>query len=159
MDIESKCKIKDISKCLVDEFKAYEISVEEFLNLGSNISTIELGNNPIIYKIDDSDFIQSLLSENEKSEIKIAIEHLNKNIEGVECSSYEYKISTGKLIVIILESIDGYTLSSFRMDGVGEFLFNCLSKFIGDDIEKTENPLDEVIEELKQFRPYGKFFK
>ena len=45
------------------------------------------------------------------------------------------------------------------MDGVGEFLFNCLSKFIGDDIEKTENPLDEVIEELKQFKPYGKFFK
>ena len=159
MGIENKCKIKDISKCLVDEFKAYEISVEEFLNLGSNISTIELGNNPIIYKIDDSDFIQSLLSENEKSEINITIEHLNKNIESIDYSSYEYKISTGKLIVIILESIDGETLSGFRMDGVCEFLFNCLSKFIGDDIEKTENPLDEVIEELKHFRPYGKFFK
>ena len=159
MDIESKCKIKDISKCLVDEFKAHEISIEEFLNLGSNISTIKLGNNPIIYKIDDSDFIQSLLSEDEKSEINITIEHLNKNIEDIEYSSYEYKISTGKLIIIILESIDGNTLSGFRMDGVGDFLFNCLSKFIGYDIEKTENPLDEVIEELKQFRPYGKFFK
>lgn len=30
MDIENKCKIKDISKCLVDEFKAHEISIEEF---------------------------------------------------------------------------------------------------------------------------------
>lgn len=159
MDIESKCKIKDVSKCLVDEFKAYEISVEEFLNLGSNISTIELDNNPIIYKIDDSDFIQSLLSESEKSEIKVTIEHLNKNIEDIDYSSYEYRISTGKLIIIILESIDGNTLSGFRMDGLGEFLFNCLSKFIGDGIEKAENPLDEVIEELKQFRPYGKFFK
>lgn len=158
MDIENKYKIKDISKCLVDEFKAHEISKEEFLNLGSHLSTIELGNNPIIYKISDSDFIQSLLSEDEKSEIKVAIEHLNKNIKDIEYSSYEYKISTGKLIVIILESIDGDTLSGFRMDGIGDFLFNCLSKFIGDDIKKTENPLDEVIEELKQFKPYGKFF-
>ena len=163
MGIENKCKIKDISKCLVDEFKAQEITRKEFLNLGGNISTIELNDNSIIYKISDSDFIQSLLSENEKSEIQITIEHFNKNDEDIESSSYEYQISTGKLIIIILESVDGDTLSSFTMDGIGEFLFNCLLKFIGDDIEKGENPLDEVIEELKHFHPYGfsfrKYFK
>lgn len=159
MSIENKCKIEDISKCLKEEFKAHEISREEFLNLGSNISTIELNDYSIIYKISDSDFIQSLLSENEKSEIKIITEHLSENVEGIKPSSYEYQISTGKLIIIILESIDGETLSSFIIDGVGEVLFNCLSKFIGDDLEKSENPLDEVIEELKHFKPYGKFFK
>lgn len=155
----NKCKIKDISKCLVNEFKAQQITKENLLNLSGNISTIELNDNSIIYKISDSDFIQSLLSENEKSEIQITIEHFNKNDEDVECSSYEYQISTGKLIIIVLESEDGDNLSSFVMDGIGEFLFNYLSKFIGDDIEKNHNPLDEVIEELNHFTPYGKYFK
>lgn len=45
------------------------------------------------------------------------------------------------------------------MDGIGEFIFNSLSKFIGDDVKKSDNPLDEVIEELKHFMPYGKYFK
>lgn len=159
MNIGNKCKIKDISRCLVNEFKAHQITKEDLLNLNENISTIELNDNSIIYKISDSDFIQSLLSENEKSEIQITIEHFNKNDEDVECSSYEYQISTGKLIIIVLESEDGDNLSSFVMDGVGEFLFNYLLKFIGDDIEKNHNPLDEVIEELKRFKPYGNYIK
>ena len=100
-----------------------------------------------------------LLSENEKSEIQITIEHFNKNSEDIKYSSYEYQISTGKLIIIVLESIDGETLDSFTMDGIGEFIFNSLSKFIGDDVKKSDNPLDEVIEELKHFMPYGKYFK
>lgn len=159
MNIGNKCKIKDISRCLVNEFKAHQITKEDLLNLNENISTIELNDNSIIYKISDSDFIQSLLSENEKSEIQITIEHFNKNDEDIKCSSYEYQISTGKLIIIVLESEDGDNLSSFVMDGVGEFLFNYLSKFIGADIEKNHNPLDEVIEELNHFTPYGKYFK
>ena len=159
MGIENKCKIKNISKCLVDEFKAQEITKEEFLKLSENISTIDLNDNSIIYKISDSNFIQSLLSENEKSETQIAIEHFNKNYEDIKCSSYEYQISTGKLIIIVLESMDGETLDSFAMDGIGEFIFNSLSKFAGDDIKKSENPLDEVIEDLKHFKPYGKYFK
>ena len=159
MDRESKCEIKSISKYLVDEFKAQEITKEEFLKLSENISTIDLNDNSIIYKISDSNFIQSLLSENEKSEIQITIEHFNKNSEYIKCSSYEYQISTGKLIIIVLESMDGETLDGFAMDGIGEFIFNSLSKFAGDDIKKSENPLDEVIEDLKHFKPYGKYFK
>ena len=159
MGIENKCKIKNISKCLVEEFKAQEITKEEFLKLSENISTIDLNDNSIIYKIRDSNFIQSLLSENEKSEIQITIEHFNKNYEDIKYSSYEYQISTGKLIIIVLESMDGETLDSFAMDGIGEFIFNYLSKFVGDDIKKSENPLDEVIEDLKHFKPYGKYFK
>lgn len=159
MNIGNKCKIKDISKCLVDEFKAQQITKEDLLNLSGNLSTIELNDNSIIYKISDLDFIQSLLSENEKSEIQITIKHLNENVEDIDCLSYEYQISTGKLIIIVLESEDGENLSSFTMDGNGELLFNYLSKFIGDDIEKIENPLDEVIEELNHFKPYGKYFK
>lgn len=159
MGIENKCEIKSISKCLVDEFKAQEITKEEFLKLSENASTIELNDNSAIYKISDSNFIQSLLSDNEKSEIQITIDHFDKNSEDINCSSYEYQISTGKLIIIVLESIDGETLDSFVMDGIGEFILNCLSKFVGDDVKKSENPLDEVIEELKHFRPYGKYFK
>ena len=158
MDIENKCEIKSISKCLVEQFKAQEITKEDFFKLSENISTIDLNDNSIIYKISDSNFIQSLLSENEKSEIQITIEHFNKNSEDIKYSSYEYQISTGKLIIIVLESIDGETLDSFTMDGIGEFIFNSLSKFIGDDV-KSDNPLDEVIEELKHFMPYGKYFK
>jgi hypothetical protein len=159
MNIESKYKIKDISKCLVDTFKAQEITLEEFLSFDSNIPTTELNNKSKIYKISDSNFIQSLLSENEKSEIQITVDHLNKNIGDIDCLSYEYQISIGKLIVIILESKDGDNLSSFIMDGNGQLLFNYLSKLIGDDIEKNDNPLDEVIEELNHFKPYGKYFK
>lgn len=163
MNIENKCNLKDVTECLVNEFKAQEITKEEFLNLDSNLSTVELNDNSIVYQINDPNFIQSLLSENEKSEIKIITEHLNENIDDIDSSSYEYKISTGKLIVIILESKDGDTFSSFTMDGNGEILFNHLSRFIGDDIEKNENPLDELIEDLKHFHPYGfsfrKYFK
>ncbi len=151
MGRESKCEIKSISKYLLDEFKAQEITKEEFLKLSENVSIIDLNNNSIIYKISDSNFIQSLLSENEKSEIQITIEHFTKNSKDIKYSSYEYQISTGKLIIIVLESIDGETLHSFAMDGIGEFIFNSLSKFIGSDVQKKENPLDEVIEELKQF--------
>ena len=159
MSRESKCEIKSISKYLVDEFKAQEITKEEFSKLSENVSIIDLNNNSIIYKISDSNFIQSLLSENEKSEIQITIEHFTKNSKDIKCSSYEYQISTGKLIIIVLETVDGDTLDSFAMDGIGEFIFNFLSKFIGDDIKKNENTLDEVIEEQKHFKPYGKYFK
>ena len=159
MDIENKCEIKSISKCLVEQFKAQEITKEDFFKLSENISTIDLNDNSIIYKISDSNFIQSLLSENEKSEIQITIEHFNKNSEDIKYSSYEYQISTGKLIIIVLESMDGESLDSFTMDAIIEFLFNSLSKFIGDDLKKSDNPLDEVIEELKHFMPYGKYFK
>lgn len=77
-------------------------------------------------------YVQSLLSESEKSEIKISVEHFDKSYEDIECSSYEYQISTGKLIIIILQSMDGEILDSFIMNGIGE---------------------------LKYFKPYGNFFK
>lgn len=159
MTIKNGYTIKDISKCLCDEFKAQEITREEYLNLSENLSTIQLTDNSRIYKINDSNFIQSLLSEKEKTEIQITIDHFNKIYDDIEYSSYEYQISTGNLIIVILESTDKGMLSSFTMDGIGDFLFNCLSKFIDDDIEKSENPLDEIIEELKHFKPYGKYFK
>lgn len=58
MDIENKCEIKSISKCLVEQFKSQEITKEDFLKLSENISTIDLNDNSIIYKISDSNFIQ-----------------------------------------------------------------------------------------------------
>lgn len=44
--------------------------------------------------------------------------------------------------------MDGETLDSFAMDRIGEFIFNSLSKLVGDDVKKSENTLDEVIEEI-----------
>lgn len=159
MGIENNYKIKDISKHLIDEFKAQEITIKEYLSLKSYIPSTELNSKSKIYKISDSDFIQSLLSETEKSEIQITIDHLNKNLECVDLSSYEYQISTGKLIVIILNVTDDNNLSSFIMYGNGQLLLNYLSELIGDDIEKNDNPLNDVIEELSHFKPYGKYFK
>ncbi len=45
MTIKNKYKINDISKYLCDEFKAHEITREEFLNLSENHSTIQLNDN------------------------------------------------------------------------------------------------------------------
>lgn len=58
MDIENKCEIKSISKFLVEQFKEQEITKEDFFKLSENISTIDLNDNSIIYKISDSNFIQ-----------------------------------------------------------------------------------------------------
>ena len=75
----------------------------------------------------------------------------------IDLSSYEYQISTGNLVVIILESDDGEHLSGFIMDGNGELLFNSLLELIGDNFEKTNNTLEDMIEELRRFKPYGTF--
>jgi len=61
--------------------------------------------------------------------------------------------------VIILESDEMDNLSGFTMDGNGQLLFNYLSNLIGDNIEKNNNIVDEVIQDLSHFNPYGKFFK
>ena len=69
------------------------------------------------------------------------------------------QISTGKLIVITLESDDNINLSGFTMQGSGEKLYNYLISLINDKIEKNYNPLDETISELNHYSPYGKYFK
>lgn len=91
----------------------------------------------------------------EKSELEITMDHLNKDLDHIDKSSYEYRISTGNLVVIILESEDGEYLSGFIMDGNGELLFNSLLELIGNDFEKSNNTLEYMIEELRRFKPYG----
>lgn len=110
-----------------------------------------------IYKIDNLGVIEKLLSEEEKTQIELTIEHLN-NIDNDD-SSYLDKISTGQLIIIVLESKDKVNLSGFIMEGNGQVLFDYLTSLIGNDVKKEFNKLDEIIEELKEFKPYGKYFK
>lgn len=155
MNKNDKCKINDVSNYLVDKLKATEISIEEFLSLNSNISVDEFNNEVKIYKITDPNLIKPLLSESEKAEIEITMEHLNEDIGNIDLLSYEYEISTGKLVVIILESEDGEHLLGFIMDGNGELLFNSLLELLGNDFEKSENTLENMIEELRHFKPYG----
>ena len=152
-----KCKINDVSNYLIEKFKAIEITLEDFLSMNSNITAEEINSGLKIYKITDCNFIKLLLSEAEKSEIEINLKHLNEYIEDIDLSSYEYQISTGNLVVIILESDDGEHLSGFIMDGNGELLFNSLLELIGDNFEKTNNTLEDMIEELRRFKPYGTF--
>ena len=68
-----------------------------------------------------------------------------------------HKISTGKLIVIILESEDKVNLSGFIMYGNGEVLYNYLTNMVGENLEKTYNALEHTINELKKFKPYGAY--
>ncbi|MCE9674557.1 hypothetical protein LPC27_02170 [Paraclostridium bifermentans] len=110
-----------------------------------------------IYKIDNEGVIEKLLSEEEKAQIELTIEHLN-NIDNDD-SSYLDKISTGQLIIIVLESKDKVNLSGFIIEGNGQVLFDYLTDLIGNDVKKEFNKLDEIIEELKEFKPYGKYFK
>lgn len=154
----NNCKIENVSKHLTEKFNAVEITVDEFLENNKEIYEGSLEDISMIYKIEDENIIQSLLNENEKLEIEITKEHLRNNqIE--DNDSYMNEISTGKLIIIILESKDKINLSGFVMEGNGQILFDYLTGLMDKPIEKSVNQLDEVIEELNYFKPYGKYFK
>ncbi|WP_042272364.1 hypothetical protein [Faecalimicrobium dakarense] len=159
MNIKNNCRVENVSKYLIENFNAIEITIDEFLEKNKDIYEDAFEDIAIIFKIEDENIIKNLLSENEKAEIEITIDHLIKNNQINDVSSYMNEISTGKLIIILLESKDKTNLSGFVMEGNGEVLFDYLTSLIYESIEKALNPLDEVIEEFSHFRPYGKYFK
>lgn len=157
MKNENKYSIDNISKNLIENYGAEEITLEDFFNMDENNEEYSFEDISKIYKIDNEGIIEKLLSEEEKAQIELTIEHLN-NIDNDD-SSYLDKISTGQLIIIVLESKDKVNLSGFIMEGNGQVLFDYLTDLIGNDVKKEFNKLDEIIEELKEFKPYGKYFK
>lgn len=157
MNNENKYSIDNISKNLIENYGAEEITLEDFFNMDENNEDYSFEDISKIYKIDNECVIEKLLSEEEKAQIELTIEHL-KNIDNDD-SSYLDKISTGQLIIIVLESKDKVNLSGFIMEGNGQVLFDYLTDLIGNDVKKEFNKLDEIIEELKEFKPYGKYFK
>lgn len=157
MNNENKYSIDNISKNLIENYGAEEITRENFFNMDENNEEYSFEDISKIYKIDNLGVIEKLLSEEEKTQIELTIEHLN-NIDNDD-SSYLDKISTGQLIIIVLESKDKVNLSGFIMEGNGQVLFDYLTSLIGNDVKKEFNKLDEIIEELKEFKPYGKYFK
>ncbi|GKZ03256.1 hypothetical protein [Paraclostridium bifermentans] len=157
MKNENKYSIDNISKNLIENYGAEEITLEDFFNMDENNEDYSFEDISKIYKIDNECVIEKLLSEEEKAQIELTIEHLN-NIDNDD-SSYLDKISTGQLIIIVLESKDKVNLSGFIMEGNGQVLFDYLTDLIGNDVKKEFNKLDEIIEELKEFKPYGKYFK
>lgn len=157
MNNENKYRIDNISKNLIENYRAVEITLEDFFNMDENNEEYSFEDISKIYKIDNLGVIEKLLSEEEKTQIELTIEHLN-NIDNDD-SSYLDKISTGQLIIIVLESKDKVNLSGFIMEGNGQVLFDYLTSLIGNDVKKEFNKLDEIIEELKEFKPYGKYFK
>ncbi|GAA0100588.1 hypothetical protein UT300012_13020 [Paraclostridium bifermentans] len=157
MNNENKYSIDNISKNLIENYRAVEITLGDFLNMDENNEEYSFEDVSKIYKIDNLGVIEKLLSEEEKTQIELTIEHLN-NIDNDD-SSYLDKISTGQLIIIVLESKDKVNLSGFIMEGNGQVLFDYLTSLIGNDVKKEFNKLDEIIEELKEFKPYGKYFK
>lgn len=157
MKNENKYSIDNISKNLIENYGAEEITLEDFFNMDENNEEYSFEDISKIYKIDNEGVIEKLLSEEEKAQIELTIEHLN-HIDNDD-SSYLDKISTGQLIIIVLESKDKVNLSGFIMEGNGQVLFDYLTDLIGNDVKKEFNKLDEIIEELKEFKPYGKYFK
>lgn len=157
MNNENKYSIDNISKNLIENYDAEEITLEDFFNMDENNEEYSFEDISKIYKIDNEGVIEKLLSEEEKAQIELTIEHLN-HIDNDD-SSYLDKISTGQLIIIVLESKDKVNLSGFIMEGNGQVLFDYLTDLIGNDVKKEFNKLDEIIEELKEFKPYGKYFK
>lgn len=157
MNNENKYSIDNISKNLIENYGSEEITLEHFFNMDENNEEYSFEDISKIYKIDNLDVIEKLLSEEEKAQIELTIEHLN-NIDNDD-SSYLDKISTGQLIIIVLESKDKFNLSGFIMEGNGQILFDYLTSLIGNDVKKEFNKLDEIIEELKEFKPYGKYFR
>lgn len=159
MSVKNNCRVENVSKYLIENFNAIEITIGEFLEKNKDIYEDTFEDIAMIFKIEDENIIKNLLSENEKSEIEITINHLIKNNQIDDVSPYMNKISTGKLIIILLESKDKINLSGFVMEGNGQVLFDYLTSLIDEPIEKSLNPLDETIEEFSHFRPYGKYFK
>ncbi|GIM30887.1 hypothetical protein [Paraclostridium bifermentans] len=157
MNNKNKYSIDNISKNLIENYGAEETTLEDFFNMDENNEEYSFEDISKIYKIDNEGVIEKLLSEEEKAQIELTIEHLN-NIDNDD-SSYLDKISTGQLIIIVLESKDKVNLSGFIMEGNGQVLFDYLTNLIGNDVKKEFNKLDEIIEELKEFKPYGKYFK
>ncbi|MGG2466480.1 hypothetical protein [Paraclostridium bifermentans] len=157
MNNGNKYSIDNISKNLIENYGAEEITLEDFFNMDENNEEYSFEDISKIYKIDNEGVIEKLLSEEEKAQIELTIEHLN-HIDNDD-SSYLDKISTGQLIIIVLESKDKVNLSGFIMEGNGQVLFDYLTDLIGNDVKKEFNKLDEIIEELKEFKPYGKYFK
>jgi hypothetical protein len=149
--------IENISNYLIENYRAEEITLEDFLDMDVDSIDDNFEDISKIYKIDNTDVIENLLSEEEKAQIELTIKHLN-NIE-INDTLYLNKISTGKLIIIMLKSKDRVNLSGFIMEGSGQILFDYLSSLIGNNVKKGFNKLDEIIEELKEFKPYGKYFK
>lgn len=41
------------------------------------------------------------------------------------------------------------------MDGNGELLFNSLLELIGENFAKSNNTLEDMLEYLRRFKPYG----
>ena len=70
MNKQNKHNLKDISKYLIDEFKAIEISTDEFLEINPNLTLEDLNSNSKILKITDETLIQKLLTQKEKEEIE-----------------------------------------------------------------------------------------
>ena len=156
--------IDNISKHLIENYNAVEITINEFINKSRCVLEDIPENTVKVFKITDKSIIEGLLSKSEKEEILMTIDHLSKNNldedSGYDiCIDYMNQISTGNLIIVTLESDDNINLSGFTMQGSGERLYNYLVSIIGEKLEKNLNPLDETIYELNQFRPYGKYFK
>ncbi len=156
--------INIISSYIINDYNAIEITIEELIEYSGCIYSDISKNTVKVFKIDDKEIIENLLSESEKEEINVTIDYLKKNGLGQEraneeCYNFMNDISTGKLIIVTLESEDNSNLSGFTMQGSGEKLYKYLLNLMGENLEKDHNPLDETIYELKQFRPYGKYFK
>lgn len=161
---DRKTSINKVSRYLIDNYKAIEITIEDLIKYSGCIYSDIEKNTVKVFKIDNKEIINSLLSISEKEEILITIDYLQKNGLGKEkadedCYNFMNDISTGKLIIVTLESEDNNNLSGFAMQGSGESLYKYLLSLMGEKLEKNPNPLEETIYELKQFRPYGKYFK
>ena len=153
MFIIKNIEINKIENILIDKFKFREISKWEYKSFNKDFD-IEKSTYCKIYQLMNEEIIKSLLSKEEKEELEIVIDYLNSN-NNIYPSSYEYKISTGKMIIIAVESKDDKYISGFIMNGIGDYLFKYLLDILGEDSVKEDNQLDEIIEDMKHFYPYG----
>ena len=104
------------------------------------------------------------LSDYERKEILETIYFLKLNEVIIQYSTEEERlegkilenISRGKLVRIIIESLDGITFIGFTMQGSVEKIYNFLLKMLAEDnMVRGHNTMDDMIKELNRFKPYG----
>ena len=127
--------LETVDRILKAKYKAKEIEKLNFIELNID-PAVNYSNIKKCYQIYDDKVLESLFSDVEKDSHLDFYKEISSNYP-----DQDFRIDEGKLINIILESMDGKRISSFTVQGRCDYIFDELVVFKGLDLEnlKLEN--------------------
>jgi hypothetical protein len=137
--LPTKFPLTEVESILVSKFLAKEINKENFLSLKRD----SFANYDHIYKcyeINNPSALQSIFNDEEVIMINELIEYNQSISNGIEKSDEEkmwIDIQEGRLLRIVVESIDLHYISSFTLQGVCEKVLDELVVLSGIDSKEV----------------------